>query len=177
MKYHKYTNFITAEDCDELASWIVKNQNSKYFLDAYHPGAIRKTTRFSNDVVYPKTAYRVQENIDNVVKDLFKLDTVKRVQSFPNGMYASIGTPGDCCEEHVDPRYLANHYTYHFNVILSDYENADLFVDRHLVTLSKLDGILYPVSELLHYTTKLTNTNSRLFWCFGYCIPIKNAGL
>ena len=44
----------------------------------------------------------------------------------------------------------------------------------HLVPLNKTDAVLYPVSELTHYTSKLTGTKPRMFWCFGYCIPIQN---
>ena len=156
-----------------MSAWIVEHQLTDFFAQAMHPGTIRKTTRFSKNVVYPDIAYAVQDKIDILVKELFNLDDIIRVPSFPKGMYASIGTQNDWCQAHKDPRYLLNHFTYHFNIILSEYENADLYIEDNLVKLSKSDGILYPVSELEHCTTKLIDTNPRLFWCFGYCIPIK----
>ena len=173
LKYFTYTDFISTDECDILAAWIVENQQTDFFAQAGHPGTIRKTTRFSKSVVYPDIAYIVQDKIDILVKELFSLDDVTRVPSFPKGMYASIGIPNDWCQAHKDPRYLPNHFTYHFNIMLNEYEDADLYIEDNLVQLSKSDGILYPVSELAHYTTKLTGTNPRLFWCFGYCIPIK----
>jgi len=173
LKYFTYSDFISPDECDTLAAWISKNHQTDFFAQAGHPGTIRKTTRFSKDVVYPDIAFVVQDRIDSLVKELFSLDEITRVPSFPKGMYASIGTQNDWCQVHKDPRYLPNHFTYHFNIMLSDYENADLYIEDTLVKLSKSDGILYPVSELEHYTTKLTDTNPRLFWCFGYCIPIK----
>jgi len=172
LKYFTYADFISPNECATLADWISKNHQTDFFAQAGHPGTIRKTTRFSKYVVYPDIAFVVQDKIDNLVKELFNLDDIKRVPSFPKGMYASIGTQNDWCQAHKDPRHLPNHFTYHFNIILSDYENADLYIEDTLVKLSKSDGILYPVSELEHYTTKLTDTNPRLFWCFGYCIPI-----
>jgi hypothetical protein len=172
LKYFTYADFISTDECDTLASWIIENQQTDFFVQALHPGTIRKTTRFSKDVVYPDIAYAVQDKIDILVKELFKLDDITRVPVFPKGMCASIGTQDDRCQSHKDPRYLPNHFTYHFNIILSEHENADLYIENNLVKLSKSDGILYPVSELEHYTTKLTDTTPRLFWSFGYCIPV-----
>ena len=89
-------------------------------------------------------------------------------------MYGSYGTVGDSCQIHKDPRYLMNHITYHFNIMLNEYEGANLYIENELVNLGKLDGVLYPVSEVNHHTTELIGTNPRIFWCFGYCIPLQN---
>ena len=173
LKYFTYADFISPDECDTLADWIIRNQQTDFFAQSIHPGTIRKTTRFSKDVVYPNIAYVVQNKIDSLVKELFNLDHIRRPPSFPEGMCVSIGTPDDWCKAHKDPKYLPNHFTYHFNIILSEHENADLYIENNLVKLSKSDGILYPVSELEHYTTPLTGNNPRMFWCFAYCIPIK----
>ena len=173
LKYFTYTDFVSHDECDILAAWIIKNHQTDFFVTAEHPGTIRRTTRFSEDVVYPDIVYVIQDKVDILVKELFNLDDITRVPSFPKGMHASIGTQHDWCQSHKDPRYLPDHFTYHFNIMLTEYEKVDLYIEQRLVKLSKAEGILYPVSELAHYTTKLTGTNPRMYWCFGYCIPIK----
>jgi hypothetical protein len=173
MNYSLFENFITEKECKILYDWIIEHKNTNLFTVPGHPGTIRKTTRFSKKITYPDIAYDIQKNIDNKIKDFFELDHLEHVSAFPDGMYASIGQTNDSCKIHKDPRYIVNHITYHFNIILSEYENADLYIEDKLVKLNKRDGILYPVSEVDHYTTKLTGTNPRLFWCFGYCIPLQ----
>lgn len=173
MSNHKlFSNFITLEECDDLANWITQNYNANNLVDMTHPGTIRKSTRFSKDIIYPDTAFIIQSKIDKILKSMFRMKTIKKVPSFYKGMYASYGTVGDACEAHRDPVWFEDTKTYHFNIMLSDYTGARLIIENDIVDLKKLDGILYPVSEVTHSTTELTGNQPRLFWCFGYSIAI-----
>lgn len=174
MKYQIFKEFISLEDANTLANWIIEKQNTNIFSKAGHPGTIRQTTRFSKNITYPKVSFLIQDKVDQEIKSIFNLNKIQRVDSFPQGMYGSYGSVGDSCQIHRDPRYLMNNITYHFNIMLNEYEGANLYIENELVNLGRLDGILYPVSEVSHYTTELTGVNPRLFWCFGYCIPLQN---
>ena len=170
--YYTYDDFISESESEALGQWILDNYQNNNFKKAGHPGTIRKTTRFSKSIEYPDQAYTIQKRIDALITELFKLDMIVRVPDFPDGMYGSYGFKGDACQIHTDPRWIKNYITYHFNIMLSTYQNGDLYVNHNLVKLKKTDAVLYPVSELPHYTTELTGSEPRLFWCFGYCVPL-----
>jgi hypothetical protein len=172
--YILFKNFVSEQECNELSEWIIKNQPTLMFAKSKHVGTVRKTTRFSKHIVYPSLCFDLQNKIDLIIKDTFGLNEVTRVPNYPHGMYASYAKIGDACGEHTDSRWLPNHITYHFNIMITSYENADLFIEGKLIPIQKTDGILYPVSEVLHYTSELTGINPRMFWCFGYCIPLQN---
>ena len=174
--YEIFENIISEEESQILSKWVLENNKSSVFINTTHPGTIRRTTRTNviQNIKYPKTAYDIQLRINNILKKYFNLDSLIYSPKYTDGMYFSIGFRGDYCEPHIDPIYIKNTITYHFNIILSEYENGKLIIDNDIVELNKLDGILYPVSELKHSTTKLTGTNPRIFCCFGYCIPLPN---
>lgn len=169
-----FKNFASEQECQELSEWIGKRQSSLMFAKSKHPGTIRKTTRFSKNISYPKVCFDLQNRIDIEIKKTFNINEITRVPDFPYGMYGSYGKIGDSCKEHTDRRWFSDHVTYHFNLMLTEYENANLFIEGNLIPIQKTYGILYPVSEVLHYTTELTGVNPRMFWCFGYCIPLQN---
>ena len=173
-QYKIFQNFILEKESLELSDWILKHHSTLMFAKSKHPGTIRKTTRFSKNIAYPKLSFDLQNKIDLEIKKIFNLKEILRVPDFPYGMYGSYGKAGDSCGVHTDRRWFSDHITYHFNVMLTDYENADLYINDELINLKKTDGILYPVSEVPHYTTELTGTNPRMFWCFGYCIPLQH---
>ena len=173
-KYHVYKNFISEDESEIFNIWILNNYDTNTFRKTHHLGTVRKTTRGNKNILYPNIAFDIQKRIDNVIKNLFNIDELVRVPDFYHGMYGSYGTEGDAVRIHKDPRWFNNFITYHFNIMLSNYENGELYIDNNLVPLNKTDAVLYPVSELTHYTSKLTGTKPRMFWCFGYCIPIQN---
>ena len=172
-KYYIFKNFISNEECEILSSWILKNFETETFTSPPHPGTIRKSTRRSKIVEYPKNAFEIQERINQEILKTINLKKIRYVPTFPNGMYASYGYENDTCLTHKDPVYIPKTTTYHFNIILSDYENGKLIIENEILDLEKKDGILYPVSNMQHSTTKLTGKNPRLFWCFGYCVEFE----
>jgi hypothetical protein len=173
-KYFIFKNFISEEECYILSNWILKNFQTNVFINSEHPGTRRKTTRFSNIVEYPNTAYEIRERVDQLIFKTVNVESVNRLGAYPESMYASYGYENDLCVSHKDPAYIPGTKTYHFNIILSDYENGKLVIEDTVIDLEKKDGILYPVSDLEHSTTKLTGDKPRLFWSFGYCIKLIN---
>lgn len=173
LKYTIFKNIISEEECIILSNWILENNLSNNFVNAIHPGTIRRTSRTHvlNKINYPDVSFSIQKRIDNILKDKFKLKSLTYCPKYNDGMYAEIGFIGDSCEAHVDPIYIKDTTTYHLNIILSDYENGKLIIENEVVELNKLDAILFPVSDLMHSTTKLTGNKFRMFWCFGFCIP------
>lgn len=168
-----FKQFISDNECDNLSNWILSNFESPMFKQSKHAQTKRVTTRPSpwDNVIYPTAAYQIQKKIDFKIKDIFKIYDLKRVPVFPDGMYASYGFRGDICQLHTDHSWIEGHITYHFNIMLSDNEGGDLIIENNKFSLNKKDGILYPVSELSHSTTELLS-EPRLFWSFGYCIPL-----
>jgi len=170
--YKIIKQFISKNEKDILVDWIIKNKDTEVFLDADHPGTVRKTTRWSNPrLKYPEVCYQIRNRIDEFVLSNFNINKIVRVPAFVDGMYASIALKGDCCEEHCDPIYVKGHITCHFNVMLSYHNDSKLLVDNKIVELNETDAILLPVSQIPHGTTRLENEMHRMFWCFGYCIP------
>jgi hypothetical protein len=172
-KYYIFKNFISNEECKILSSWILENYETKNFTSPIHFGTKRKSTRLSKLVEYPKNVFEIQERINQEIPKTINSKKLNYVPDFPNGMYASFGYENDICLTHKDPIYLPKTTTYHFNIILSDYENGKLIIENEILNLEKKDGILYPVSKVKHSTTKLTGKNPRLFWCFGYCVEFE----
>ena len=130
MNYHIFKEFISLEDANTLIDWINAKQSTNTFSRAGHPGTIRQTTRFSKNVIYPKVSFTIQNLVDEKIKSLFNLSKIQRVPSFPHGMYGSYGKVGDSCQIHKDPRYVSKHITYHFNIMLTDYEGANLYIEN-----------------------------------------------
>jgi hypothetical protein len=172
-KYNIFKNFISNEECEILSSWILENFETTNFKDSIHPGTKRKSTRLNKSVEYPINAFEIRERINLEIIKSINPKQLNYVPKFPSGMYASYGYEDDICLTHKDPIYIPNTTTYHFNIILSDYEDGKLIIENEILDLEKKDGILYPVSSMLHSTTKLTGEKPRLFWCFGYCLELK----
>jgi hypothetical protein len=172
--YKIVKKFITKNEKNTLVDWILKNKDTEVFSDGLHTGTVRKTTRWAHfnkiNLKYPDTAYYIRNRVDEFIFKNFKSDKIMRVPVFIDGMYASIASMGDCCEEHRDPLYVEDHITYHFNIMLTEHTDSKLIVNNEIVELNETDAILLPVSELIHGTTKLESKNYRMFWCFGYSI-------
>lgn len=163
-----YRNFLSDRYCSVLSQWIDDNKDAETFKDSSHDGTKRRTTRnMSSERSYPELAYKTQSRVEGIISKLF--DSVERVPSFRDGMYASIGFEGDSCGVHKDPVYIPGTTTYHVNIILSDHEGGELVVEDEVIELGRGDAILYPVSELEH-STKPVFAGTRMFWCFGFCI-------
>jgi len=161
-------NIISEDERKILYDWIIENKDGDMYVWSKHPGTIRRTTRFTDRVVYPDIAYKIKDRIQTE----FNLKSVKE-PPYPSGMVATYGYPGDWCELHQDPSWYEDCITYHCIVLLSDIEHGGLsIIADQEVQLQPRDCILYPVSEIPHGSTKLNGNTPRLLWIFGYCVPL-----
>lgn len=159
-------NLINQFEKNELANWIYLNKDSAFFKEASHPGTIRKTTRFSEDVPYPFLSFVLKHRIINQLGISDYIDP-----PYPYGMIASFGTLGDRCEQHTDPVWFNNYCTLHCVVMLSSPESSYPIINNvKYSSFSCCDGLFYPVSFYKHGTTTLEGIVPRLLWIFGFCV-------
>ena len=159
-------NLITKKERNVLQDWIIKNKDSEWFMWSGHQGTKRRTTRFSDHVVYPNTAFEVRDRI----KKLLNINT-NFYPNYPDGMVASYGLKEDECEVHTDPTWFDNHKTFHCVVLLSASEKGGIPIINGLqYSMSELDGLYYSVSDIPHSTTKTSGDKPRILWIFGFSI-------
>lgn len=162
-------NVISVKEKEELSNWILKNKDNSYFSRAGQKGTIRQTTRFTEDVEYPKVALEIKERIRKKIG--IKTDFNPK---YKDGMVASYGFEHDSCSIHTDPTWYPNHITYHCVVLLSAAETGGIPVlDKIKYPIEEGDGLFYAVSEIPHGTTLTTGEKPRMIWIFGYSIPLE----
>jgi hypothetical protein len=162
--YNLYKKFLVEKDCDILSNWILENKEKNFFKDA-NMGGKRCTTRYSNDFLFPKKAYEIQ----NKIIEILKLHNFL-LPDFKDGMVASYAEIGDTCYQHKDPIWKNNTETLHCNIKLSSNEGGDPIIENEKIDLEKGDMWIYPVSKILHGSSLVTGTVSRTVWIFGFCI-------
>ena len=62
-KYKVYKSFISKEDCDLLNEWVLENKIK--FSEGRMKG-MRLTSRYSFDIEFPKKAYEIRDEINNM---------------------------------------------------------------------------------------------------------------
>lgn len=158
---------LNSEDLKALNNWILSNKDSSVFKDA-NMGGNRLTTRYtaSEKLTFPKEARSIRQTISKI------LDFSTEVSpSFTDGMVASYAMPGDTCYAHRDPRYIAELWTVHCNVVLTaPQKGGELVVEgaHYDMPVGKL--ICYPVSEVTHETLEIFGLTPRIMWVFGFCV-------
>ena len=157
---------MSSNERDELVDWVVKNKDSDFFTYSDHVGCIRKTTRKVLNVTFPNLSFIIRKRIE----DKLNLNT-GLYPDFPSNMVASYGFEDDECSFHTDPVWLNDHITYHCVLLLSDGENGGVpVIDGKEFKMNELDGLFYPVSHLVHGTTKLVGSKPRILWIFGFLV-------
>lgn len=160
-------NVVTPDEKDSLVSWITDTKDGDFFKWSGHPGTIRQTTRFSDDVVYPELAFTIRDRI----KERLGI-TTNFYPNYPSGMVATYGHTDDECSVHMDPIWYENHFTYHCILLLSKPEDGGIpIIDGIQYSMEEGDGLCYPVSEIPHESSKMTGNKPRILWIFGYSIP------
>ncbi len=161
-------NLITPEEKDSLISWIVDNKDGNLFKWSGHAGTIRRTTRFSDNVIYPELAFTVRDRI----KERLGI-TTNFYPNYPYGMVATYGHADDECSFHTDPVWYENHFTFHCILMLAKPEHGGIpIIGDVQYPMEEGDGLCYPVSEIPHGTNKMTGDKPRILWIFGYSIPL-----
>jgi hypothetical protein len=164
----KLTDIVTPKEKEELINWILDNKEKDFFMWSGHPGTIRRTTRFSENVVYPELAFTVQ----NRIKERLGI-TTNFYPKYPFGMVATYGHADDECSVHTDPVWYENHFTFHCILMLSKSEEGGVpIIDGIPYPMEEGEGLCYPVSEIPHGTDKMIGDKPRILWIFGYSIPL-----
>ena len=162
--YKIYRNFISTEECSTLSNWIIENKNNLFFKDAQMNGR-RLTTRYSDNFLFPKLAYQIQNKI------IKKLNLKNyHLANFKDGMVASYAKPGDTCYIHKDPVWIQNTTTLHCNIKLSNHEGGNPIIKNKKIYLNKGDMWIYTVSDVEHGSDVVLGNTPRMLWVFGFSI-------
>ena len=163
-------NFIDTRVKDILNKWTLDNYQNSYFTDAnMGEETTTLTTRFfrsCRDIDYPTIAYQTQVKIiERFISTKFKL------AQFCHGITNSITFNNGDIREHVDPIYLNNTTTYHFNLITQKpIEGGITYINNTPYETNETDLIIYPVSEVEHRVNTVKGDIPRIAWMFGFSI-------
>jgi len=167
MRYCKIIkNFLSEEECNILNQWILDN-NKKYFFKDANMGGKRITTRYSENIPFPKEAFSIKERL---IKKL-ELSEIKH-PPFCEGMVASYAEIGDNLYLHKDPIWQDDLKTLHCNVVLSNSEGGFPIIEDKNLDIKKGDLWCYLVSEVLHGSSSVIGKIPRTMWVFGFLIDI-----
>lgn len=172
-------NFLFKEEVDILNEWTLNNWQSSYFkdarMDSENPGT-RFTTRMENFKVakdsgfvinYPKVCYNIQDRIRN----FFKLHNCETPQSFYDGIVNGIGVSPGLIEEHIDPIYYPGTNTLHCNIITQNCISGGVtIIEGEPFPVQEGDLLMYVVSKHYHRVTNIEGNRKRILWVFGFCI-------
>lgn len=173
------SNFLFNEEILILNNWTLSNWNNQYFKDAnmdpFNTGT-RFTTRMHNSAVanesgvlieYPEECY----NIQNRIKDFFRLHNFQSPPSFYNGIVNGIGFSPGVIEEHIDPQYIPGTHTLHCNIISQNSMSGGItIIAGKEYPVNDGDLLLYVVSKHHHHVTEIEGNKPRILWVFGFCI-------
>ena len=164
--YKLIKNFLSEEECTLLDKWIVDNKNKDFFKDANMNGK-RVTTRYSENVPFPKDVFSIKERLIN----LLQLPEVRH-PPFYEGMIASYAPVGDNVYIHKDPIWEEGLKTLHCNVVLSDSEGGFPIIEDEILKIKKGDMWCYLVSDVNHGCSTVTGNIPRTMWIFGFLIKL-----
>jgi len=160
--YKLIKNFLSEVECTLLNKWIVDNKNKDFFKDANMNGK-RVTTRYSENVPFPKDVFSIKERLIN----LLQLPEVKH-PPFYEGMIASYAYVGDTLYTHKDPVWEDGLKTLHCNVVLSDSEGGLPIIENEVLNIKKGDMWCYLVSDVSHSCSPVIGKIPRTMWVFGF---------
>jgi hypothetical protein len=118
-------------------------------------------------------AYSIRERVAKTLG--YTLDSTP---GFVDGMVAGIAYAPDTCYYHKDPVWHDGLLTIHCNVLLHAPEKGgNLYVDGVKWDMRIGEPICYPVSELMHGTSKIEGSQPRILWVFGFCVSTEQYNL
>jgi hypothetical protein len=156
MKQYKiFKNFLSEKECSTLNEWVLDNKDKSFFKDAGMNGT-RATTRYSENVPFPKDVFFIREKLINRLQ----LTEVKH-PPFSEGMVASYAPVGDTLYSHKDPIWEEGLKTLHCNVILSDSEGGLPIIENEILNIKKGDMWCYLVSDVYHGCSLVSGKNTQ----------------
>lgn len=164
-------DFVTAQEAQELTSWVLQNHDQPYFLDA-NMGGTRKTTRYSthSDFEYPAAAHKVRKRVIDTL-NLHENEKYGFRPPFKDGVVASYAPPGDVCYEHIDPIWHAGFHTLHCNIVTQAPDAGGVvIVEGTPFEMQERELFCYLVSRDRHEITEVVGSKARCMWVFGFCI-------
>lgn len=165
MKNYKiFKNFLSKKECSYLNEWILSNKNKTFFKDAGMNGT-RVTTRYSENVPFPKDVFLIKKKII----DKLQLTEIRN-PPFCEGMVASYAPVGDILYNHKDPVWEDGLKTLHCNVVLSDSDGGLPIIENEILKIKKGDMWCYLVSDVYHGCSLVTGKIPRTMWVFGFLI-------
>lgn len=165
-------NFITAEECEVLNSWVYEGVQNKWLdkgICTGKPTDKRLTSRLYGDrYEYPPTVLELAARIRTFVG----------VSEYPiieghgrDGVVVSYTKPGGDVYKHRDP-HPPGVAALRCNIMTQAAEDgAELFVDGRKVNIQVGDLHCYLASDFEHYVTEVKGNTPRILWMFGAYVP------
>jgi hypothetical protein len=174
--------YVTSDVLNELNSWTLNNYKHHFFSETINmnSGGTRYTTRQcvnrNRDWLfdYPNVVYDLQKRICND----FCIENELVAPIGKNGIVTGIGFENDYIKEHIDPIWVENTETVHFNII-SQKSNVGgvTIIENEPYDIDEGDLLVINVSKHKHKVTKTFGNIPRILYVFGFSLnnnKIKN---
>jgi hypothetical protein len=165
-------NFITADDCLKLSSWVDVGVENKWLDKGVSRGSQweygkRLTTRnYGDRFEYPSVAHEVFKKIT----DALDLHGVRKSSAGGgrDGIVVSCTFPGGDVYKHTDP-LEGKLQVLRCNIMTRPADaGGELFVNDQKINVGVGDLHCYLASNSPHYVTEVKGSTPRVLWMFGY---------
>jgi hypothetical protein len=167
-------NYLQKDTLKKLNDWTLENYKKSFFnVSNMNNCQTRYTTRqCTNRNVdhlfdYSDFVYEIQKKICND----FDILNQPVAHIGKNGIVTGIGFENDYIEEHVDPIWVKNTQTIHFNIISQKPLNGGItIIENKKYDINSGDLLIYNVSKYKHFVTKVCGNIPRVLYVFGFCL-------
>lgn len=191
VKVKAYKDFITESERDELNEWTLSNFERDIFMDPRMDSngldKTKLTTRFATPLVipdtgqmifsncefdYPPTAYWIQDRILRT----FEIEEYGFAPVGRDGIITEISFEGGTVHPHIDPVWMEDTVTVHFNVISQKPDSGGVtIIDQELWEVEDTDLLSYIVSDAEHRVDEIKGKKHRILWVFAFMLKYNDA--
>lgn len=174
IRFERYKNFITPQECDKLNAWVIAGVRKKW-LDVGTGGqnfnySKRVTSRLYPDrYVYPKFVIDLSERI----RRFCGISEHRLIEGHGrDGVVVSCTFNGGDVFEHQDPRSVDGLLTLRCNVLTQAADAGGVLRVGGVARPLEVGELhCYLASEHLHSVSTVSGNTPRILWMFGAHVP------
>lgn len=190
-KVKAYKDFITESERDELNEWTLSNYERDIFMDpkmdTNKKERTKLTTRFATPLVIPQTGQVISSpsDFDYPAEAYWIQDRILRTFDIEEYGFAPVGLDGIITEisfeggtvhRHIDPVWMEDTVTVHFNIISRKPKGGGVtIIDGEPWDVEDTDLLSYIVSDAEHEVDEIVGKKNRILWVFAFMLSKKDA--
>jgi hypothetical protein len=167
-------NFITADECAALNSWVDEGVTKKWLDSGISRGDYQYDKRVTSRLYADRFNYpELVRQLSKRIRDFCGVSGYGLIEGHGrDGVVVSCTFPGGDVYAHKDPRSALGLTTLRCNILTRAGDSGGvLHLGGDEVILEVGELHCYLVSEHVHFATEVVGNTSRVMWMFGAHVP------